>query len=259
MFTSLPLLSPRQRRHMRRAGRAAASTLQLACAQARAGVSTAQIDALVRRDTHARGGTCAPHGYSVGGPPFPGHVATSRNHVVCHGIPSEREVLADGDIVNIDVTTCLKGWHGDTSRTVIIGRPTPERAHLVQVAQRALQLGIEAVRPGLPLHALGRQIEAFVRSQGCSVVRDLGGHGIGRRMHQLPHVPHHAVPSDGPRLRPGLCFTIEPMVCLGSPEVRVLDDGWTVVTADGRASAQFEHTVCVTDDGVEILTSAPEA
>lgn len=242
---------------MRAAGRAAAHTLEAAVAAARAGMSTLEIDALVAEDTRRRGGRCAPLGVrSPGAPPFPGHLCTSRNAVVCHGIPSRGDVLAEGDIVNFDVTTELGGWHGDTSRTIAIGRVSPEAAHVMQTAERALQIGIEQVRPGAPLGAVGAAIQEFVESRGCSVVRVFGGHGIGRRMHQPPHVHHHAVVEPTPVLRPGMCFTIEPMVCLGGHEVVVLDDGWTVVTADGKLSAQFEHTVCVTDRGAEILTRA---
>ena len=240
---------------MRAAGRAAAETLALACAQVRPGMTTLDIDALVARDTRRKGGRCATFGYRVAGtPPFPGHLCTSPNEVVCHGIPSGRDRLGDGDIVNFDVTTELGGWHGDTSRTVAIGNVSPEARHVIEVAERGLALAIAQVRPGVPLGVIGETIEAFVVTEGCTVVRGLGGHGIGRRMHQAPHVHHHAVSQPTPILRTGMCFTIEPMVCLGSPDVRLLDDGWTVVTADGGLSAQFEHTVCVTEDGVDVLT-----
>ena len=240
---------------MQAAGRAAAETLALATAAVRPGMSTLELDGLVAQDTRRRGGRCATFGYRVPGtPPFPGHVCTSRNHVVCHGIPSATEVLEEGDIVNIDVTTELGGWHGDTSRTLAVGLVSPEARHVMEVAEEALKRAIAEVRPGVPLGVVGETIEPFVLAQGCSVVRGLGGHGIGRRMHQAPHVHHHAVDQPSPILRPGMCFTIEPMVCLGSHEVKLLEDGWTVVTVDGRLSAQFEHTVCVTDSGVEVLT-----
>lgn len=257
-MSTIPRLSGRRLEGMRRAGTAAAETLQRAVAAARAGVSTKDIDTLVADDTRRRGGRCAPYLVRVpGAPPFPGHLCTSRNAVVCHGIPSGSERLEPGDIVNLDVTTELGGWHGDTSRTVAIGRVSAEAHHVMHVAERALALGIEAVHPGRPFGVIGQTIERFVTAEGCSVVRELGGHGIGRRMHQAPHVFHHAVSEPTPVMRPGMCFTIEPMVCLGSPEIRVLADGWTVVTADGRLSAQFEHTICVTSDGAEVLTAAP--
>ena len=249
------VLSPREIRKMRRAGRAAAATRDGACALVGPGVSTQQIDAFVARDTRRRGGRCAQHGYVVDGLRFPAHVCTSVNDVVCHGIPTPN-ALVEGDIVNIDVTTELDGFHGDTSRTVVVGEATPEALHVIAVAERALQIGIDQVRPGVTLDAVGTAIEAFVRSEGCSVVRDFGGHGIGRQMHQPPHVHHHHTGRRGPRLEVGACFTIEPMVCLGTAELVHDPDGWTVRTADGQLSAQFEHTVCVTPDGVEVLTRA---
>lgn len=250
-------MQPRNRadiRKMRRAGRSAARTLHAALAQVRPGISTDVLDAFVARDTAARGGRCAQHGYVVGGLPFPGHLCISPNTVVCHGIPSATTVLQDGDIVNLDVTTELEGWHGDTSRTVFVGEPGPDARHVVEVAERALQVGLEAVRPGAPFAVIGRAIDAFVRSQGCRVIEDYGGHGIGRRMHEPPHVHHHATKADFPRMTEGMTFTIEPMVTLGLPAVRHHDDGWTVTTADGALTAQFEHTVLVTREGVEVLT-----
>ncbi|MCB9657255.1 MAG: type I methionyl aminopeptidase [Sandaracinaceae bacterium] len=257
MRERIPLLNEKQQAAMRRAGRAAAQTLARAAASVRAGLTTGEIDALVARDTKERGGRCAQYHYRVGRQVFPAHVCTSVNEVVCHGIPGPR-ALRDGDIVNVDVTTELRGWHGDTSRTLRVGTPGPDAAHVVDVAERALAVGIAAVRPGATLHELGAAIEAFVQREGCSVVRDFGGHGIGRQMHMAPHVPHHACSTPGPQLVPGMCFTVEPMVCLGAPHVRVLADGWTVVTADGRLSAQAEHTLLVTEDGVEVLTRAPD-
>lgn len=250
---SIPLLNSKQIAGMRRAGRSAARTLDAACAMVGPGLTTQDIDACVAEHTASEGGSCAQFGYLVDGVPFPGHVCTSVNDVVCHGVPGPR-VLEDGDIINIDVTTNLQGWHGDTSRTVFVGKPSPEAAHVVQVAERALQLGIDAVRPGARFNVIGEAIEDFVRSMGCTVVREFGGHGIGRRMHQDPHVHHDRQRIAQPILRPGMCFTIEPMVCLGRRELRFLDDGWTVVTADGRWSAQAEHTLLVTADGAEILT-----
>ena len=241
---------------MRRAGRAAAATLNGACALVAPGITTADIDRFVAEDTRRRRGRCAQYGHRVGRQVFPGHVCTSRNDVVCHGVPSDDVVLGDGDIVNIDVTTELEGWHGDTSRTVFVGTPSAEAKHVVEVARRALQVGIETVRPGGFLGDIGRAIEAFVTREGCSVVRDYGGHGIGRAMHEEPHVHHHDAGVRGPRLVPGACFTIEPMVCLGSSKLRHGPDGWTVLTVDGSLSAQFEHTLCVTESGVEILTLA---
>lgn len=240
---------------MRRAGRVAAQTLAAVTARIRAGIPTATIDAWVREDTEARGARPSQLGYQG----FPAAVCTSRNHVVCHGIPSPTEILEDGDIVNVDVTSHIGGFHGDTSVTVYVGQPSADARHVTEVARAALAAGIEAVRPGIRLGDVGAAIEAFARAEGCGVVRELGGHGIGRKMHMPPHVCHHGPAGRGPRLRPGMTFTIEPMITLGQPGIRTLDDGWTVVTADGSPSAQFEHTVAVTADGVEVLTLLPDA
>ncbi|MCO4747566.1 MAG: type I methionyl aminopeptidase [Proteobacteria bacterium] len=255
MRRPFPILRAKEIHAMRRAGKSAARTLNAACEAAVVGATTGQIDAVVAAHTEAEGGRCAQYLYDVDGAIFPAHVCTSVNNVICHGIPGPRELL-DGDIVNIDVTTELEGWHGDTSRTVLVGTPSPEAAHVVQVASRALQIGIDAVRPGARLNVIGEAIEAFAKSQGCTVVKEFGGHGIGRKMHLQPHVNHHKSLIAGPFMVPGMCFTIEPMVCLGDADLRVLDDEWTVVTQDGSLSAQAEHTILVTDDGAEILTLA---
>jgi methionyl aminopeptidase len=247
------LLGPKERAGMHRAGRAAAATLARVGRALRAGMTTAEIDRLVREDTKARGGRPSQLGYQG----FPAAVCTSRNEVVCHGIPSAREVLAEGDIVNVDVTTMLDGFHGDTSATFVIGgasAASAEARHLVDVARRARDAGIAVVREGARLGDVGAAIDELARKEGCSVVRELGGHGIGRRMHEAPHVSHVGTRGTGLRLRAGMAITIEPMVNLGRADVRFLDDGWTVVTADGAWSAQFEHTVIVTRDGCEITT-----
>jgi methionyl aminopeptidase len=249
---SVPILSAAERAYMRQAGQVAAATLHLVGRSLRAGMSTADIDALVRRDTLARGGSPSQLGYQG----FPAAVCTSKNQVVCHGIPSPLEILKPGDIVNVDVTTCLRGFHGDTSATFFIGEPTPEAQHVVDVARRARDAGIATVRDGARLGDIGAAIAELARQEGCSVVRELGGHGIGRQMHLAPHVPHVGKRGQGPRLRAGMALTIEPMVNLGGADVIFLDDGWTVVTADGSLSAQFEHTVLVTREGCEVLTVA---
>ena len=235
---------------MRRAGRVAARTLAMVGARLRAGVSTGQIDQWVREDTARHGATPSQLGYQG----FPAAVCTSRNEVVCHGIPDDAEVLQPGDIVNVDVTSQLGGWHGDTSATFCIGEVSPEARHLVDTAQRALEAGLAEVRPGACLGDLGAAIEALARREGCSVVSEWGGHGIGRQMHLPPHVSHVGERGEGLVLREGMTFTIEPMLTLGSPETRTLEDGWRVVTVDGRWSAQFEHTVLVRRGGVEVLT-----
>ena len=235
---------------LRAAARVAAETLKWVGERLQVGMSTRDIDLLVRQDTARRGGQPSQLGYHG----FPAAACTSRNQVVCHGIPSANEHLRDGDIINVDVTTYYGGFHGDTSATFMIGQPSVEAARLVETTQRALWAGIEQVRPNARLGDLGAAISDVAQRAGCSVVRDFGGHGIGRHMHMDPHVSHFGERGRGLRLKPGMTFTIEPMLNLGGPEVRFLDDGWTVVTADGQLSAQFEHTVYVTHTGYEVLT-----
>ncbi|UQA60657.1 type I methionyl aminopeptidase [Polyangium aurulentum] len=236
---------------LRRAGRAAAETLALVGTRIRPGITTAQIDAWVREDTARRGGRPSQLGYHG----FPAAVCTSRNEVVCHGIPRPDVVLENGDIVNVDVTTELDGYHGDTSATFIVGDASAEARHVVDVARRCRDAGVAVVREGARFGDIGAAIEELARREGCAIVREYGGHGIGRKMHQSPHVHHTGARGTGPRFRIGMAFTIEPMVNLGTEDVRRLPDGWTVVTADGRLSAQFEHTVLVTPDGHEVLTA----
>ena len=235
---------------MRRVGRLAARTLQLVGARLKPGITTADIDAWVREDTYAHHAKPSQLGYHG----FPAAVCTSRNEVVCHGVPRVDEVLRDGDIINVDITSDLHGWHGDTSATFCIGTVSAEAQHLVETTRRALELGISEVRPGARLGDIGAAISELATREGCGVVTDFGGHGIGRQMHLPPHVSHVGRRGHGLVLQEGMTFTIEPMLTLGSPEIRVLDDEWTVVTKDGKWSAQFEHTVLVTRKGHEILT-----
>jgi methionyl aminopeptidase len=247
---AIEILSLSQIELMRRAGRVAAATLALVGSRLRAGMSTAEIDRLVRADTARRGGVPSQLGYEG----FPAAVCTSRNQVVCHGIPSARELLQPGDIINIDVTTNVDGYHGDTSAMFIIGEASEEARRLVDVARRCRDAGIAVIREGARLGDIGAAIEELARAEGVSVVTEIGGHGIGRQMHAEPHVPHTGRRGAGRRLKAGMALTVEPMVNLGGAEVRLLDDGWTVVTADGSLSAQWEHTVLVLPDGHEILT-----
>jgi methionyl aminopeptidase len=235
---------------MRRAGVVAAATLREVGARLRAGVTTADIDRWVREDTARRGARPSQLGYRG----FPAAVCTSRNEVVCHGIPREGDRLAEGDIVNVDVTSELDGYHGDTSATFVIGEASPEARHVVEVARRCRDAGVAEVRDGARLGDVGAAIVALATREGCGVVEEFGGHGIGRRMHMEPHVSHRGTRGAGLRLKAGMCITIEPMITLGSPAIRQLDDGWTIVTADGRWTAQFEHTVLVTKGGHEVLT-----
>jgi methionyl aminopeptidase len=246
----IPLLKGTEIDRLRLAGQAAAGTLAYVAARLAPGVATADIDAWVREDTARLGGTPSQLGYHG----FPATVCTSRNHVVCHGIPSADERLEPGDIINVDVTTCLNGFHGDTSATFFIGEASAEARHVVEVARRCRDAGIAVVRHGARLGDFGAAIEELAHKEGCSVLREFGGHGIGRVMHGPPHVPHVGKRGTGITLRSGMVLTIEPMVNLGRPEVRVLPDKWTVVTEDGSLSAQFEHTVLVTREGCEVLT-----
>jgi len=235
---------------MRVVGRMAAETLLVVGEKLRAGMTTEDINTLVHDDTLKRGGFPAPLNYRG----FPKSVCTSINDVVCHGIPGP-EVLRDGDIVNVDVTTIYEGFHGDTSATFYIGTPSPEARLVVETSRKALEIGMSVVREGARLGDIGAAIQEFVEAQGCSVVRDYVGHGIARKFHDDPQVKHYGKRGVGERLKAGMIFTIEPMVNSGAFEVHADPvDKWTVRTVDGSLSAQFEHTCLVTKNGVEVLT-----
>jgi methionyl aminopeptidase len=242
-------MQPADVNKMRAAGKLAAQTLQYAGTLVKPGITTGEIDRLVHNFTINNGGRPAPLNYRG----FPKSCCISPNDVVCHGIPGPR-VLVDGDIVNIDVTTILDGHFGDTNATFFVGTPKPEVVAFVNRAGSAMWVGIHQVKPGAKLCEVGQAIEAYARASGLTVVREFGGHGIGRRFHDVPHVNHYAN-DDQTVLIPGMTFTIEPMLNQGEPGV-VLDmsDMWTVRTADGSWSCQFENTVLVTEDGVEVLT-----
>jgi len=184
---------------------------------------------------------------------FPKSICTSVNHVVCHGIPADKH-LQDGDIINLDITTYLNGFHGDTSKTFYVGEPRVKARKVTEVARRALDIGIAAVHPEATLGDIGHAIQTYVEGEKCSVVREFCGHGIGREFHEDPQVLHYGRPGEGLKLRQGMVFTIEPMVNIGKAPVKVLGDGWTVVTRDKSLSAQFEHTLAVTETGCEVLT-----
>ena len=228
----------------------AAETLLLVGEMIRPGMTTDEIDRIVYEDTIRRGAIPSPLNYKG----FPKSVCTSINDVVCHGIPGA-DVLKPGDIVNVDVTTLYKGFHGDTSATFYIGPPSGEARHVVETCRKALDLGIAEVREGARLGDIGAAIQEFVEAEGCSVVRDFVGHGIGRRFHEPPQVKHYGKRGSGDRIRAGMVFTIEPMVNAGGYEVEIdPSDKWTVRTVDGSLSAQFEHTIVVTKTGCEVLT-----
>jgi methionyl aminopeptidase len=238
---------------MREASRLTAETLVAVAELARPGVTTEEINDFVHADTLRKGATPAPLNY-LG---FPKSVCTSVNEVVCHGIPGPRKLL-NGDIINIDVTHIYKGYHGDTSATFYVGRPSEDAKKITEIARRCLELAIAEVRPGARLGDIGAAIQEFAEPRGCSVVTDFVGHGIGRKFHEEPKVLHVGTRGRGIRLKPGMTFTIEPMINLGVPDVEVLDDEWTAITADGMLSAQFEHTILVTETGCDVLTLRAE-
>ncbi len=236
---------------MRAAGRLAAELLDIVETEVRPGMTTADVDALVDRVTTERGARSAPFGYRG----FPAHCCTSINEVVCHGIPTAERKLNDGDIINVDVTPIVDGFHGDASRTFFVGAVNPIARRLVEDTYKSLWLGILAVRPGGRIGDVGHAIQSFVEPRGYSVVRQFSGHGIGRIFHTAPAVMHYGRPGHGEAVRSGMTFTIEPMINLGDWRCDILADGWTALTADRALSAQFEHTVLVTEHGVEILTA----
>jgi methionyl aminopeptidase len=237
---------------MRAAGALAAETLDMIAPHVRPGVTTGALDTLCHDFIVARNAIPAPLNYRG----FPKSVCISINHVVCHGIPGDKKLL-DGDILNIDVTVILDGWHGDTSRMYVAGTPSTRSKNLLDVTYKAMMKGVDAVKPGATLGDIGHAIQVYVEANRFSVVRDFCGHGIGRTFHAAPNVLHFGRKGEGPVLRPGMFFTIEPMVNAGRPEVKVPDDGWTAVTRDRSLSAQFEHMVGVTEEGCEIFTLSP--
>ncbi|MGA2951670.1 MAG: type I methionyl aminopeptidase [Caulobacteraceae bacterium] len=238
---------------MRKAGRLAADCLDMLTPHVQPGVTTAELDRLAREFAFDNGALPACiyyRGYSH-------TVCISPNHVVCHGIPGERP-LREGDIANIDVTLIVDGWHGDHSRMYLLGEVAPRARRLVEVTYDALDRGIAAVKPGATLGDIGHAIQSYVESQRCSVVRDFCGHGLGKVFHDSPNILHYGRPGAGEVLRPGMFFTIEPMVNLGRYGVKVLADGWTAVTRDKSLSAQAEHSIGVTEEGCEIFTASPK-
>jgi methionyl aminopeptidase len=242
--------SSRDIEKLRQAGRLAAQLLVYLEPFVKPGVTTEELDRLSDEWTRKRGAVSAPFGYKG----FPKHICTSINQVICHGIPNRKQVLKGGDIVNIDVTPILDGYYGDTSKTFLVGDVSPRARRLVETTHECMMLGIAEVKPGARVGDIGAAIQARAEGCGFSVVRDFVGHGIGRVFHTEPSIPHYGVRGKGLKLRPGMVFTIEPMINEGTWEAVVLSDGWTAVTKDGKLSAQFEHTVAVTEAGVEILT-----
>jgi len=238
---------------MRKAGRLAAEILDFITPYVKPDVATGELDRLCHDFTVERGAIPAPLNYRG----FPKSICTSINHVVCHGIPGDK-VLRDGDIINIDVTPIVDGWHGDSSRMYPVGRISIKARRLIEITHEALMRGIAVVRPGATLGDIGHAIQRFAEENRFSVVRDFCGHGLGRVFHAPPSILHYGTQHEGEELREGMFFTIEPMINLGGWEVKMKDDGWTAVTRDKSLSAQFEHSLGVTADGVQIFTTSPK-
>ena len=238
---------------MRKAGRLAAEILDALAPVVQPGVTTGQIDDLVRQMTLDGGAVPATLGYRG----FAHSCCTSINNVICHGIPGDK-VLKDGDIINIDVTPLLDGWHGDSSRMYLVGDVPLKARRLIEVTYECLMIGIGKARPGARLGDIGAAIQQHAEAHRYGVVREFCGHGLGRLFHDAPEVIHAARAGTGPELRPGMFFTIEPMINLGKAGVKMLDDGWTAVTRDRSLSAQFEHSIGITEDGCEIFTLSPK-
>jgi methionyl aminopeptidase len=238
---------------MRKAGHLAAKTLDMITPHVVPGVTTDELDKLCADFVEAHDAISAPLNYNG----FPKSICTSINHVVCHGIPGPKKIK-DGDMINIDVTVIVDGWFGDTSRMFHVGNPNVKAARLIDITYECLMRGIAQVKPGNTMGDIGHAIEQYAHSQRCSVVEVFCGHGLGRIFHDSPNVLHYGNPGEGPEIKEGMFFTIEPMINLGTKEVKVLADDWTAVTRDKSLSAQFEHSMGVTSDGVEIFTLSPE-
>ena len=251
---TISLKTPEDIEKMRVAGRLAAEVLQVVAPYVKPGVSTDELDRICHDHiVNVQKAIPANLGYKG----YPRTTCISANNVICHGIPNEAKVLKDGDIINIDVTVIKDGWHGDTSRMYYVGTPSVMARRLVETTREALFRGIRAVRPGATLGDIGHAIQEYAEGERFSVVREYCGHGIGKVYHEDPQVLHYGRPGEGVVLQPGMTFTIEPMINEGTRFTRLLPDGWTVVTKDRKLSAQWEHTVAVTADGVEILTRLP--
>jgi methionyl aminopeptidase len=252
----IPIKRPKELSRMRDAGRIVAEAFAILAEDVKPGAILADLDRRVESFLKQQGAHPLYKGYQGNPPehpPFPGVICASVNYEICHGLPDER-VLREGDIVGVDIGLRYRGWCGDACVTYAVGQISGEAQRLMAVGQECLRRGIAAAQNGSYLNDIGRAIHAYADTQGVAVVREWGGHGLGRSLHEPPSVSHVRVPERGPRLRPGIVFTIEPMINLGTHEWVLLDDGWTVVTADGALSTQFEHTIAITDNGPEILT-----
>jgi methionyl aminopeptidase len=254
------LKSPEEIEKMRVAGRLAAEVLDYIGPHVKPGVTTDDLDRLCHDYiVNVQDATPAPLNYAPPGyQPYPKSICTSVNHVVCHGVPGEKRLKA-GDIVNIDITVIKDGFHGDTSRMFYVGQPSIQARRLCDITYECMWLGIQAVRPGAYLGDVGHAVQTHAERHGFSVVREFCGHGIGRRFHEEPQVLHYGRPGTGLKLEPGMIFTVEPMINAGRQEIRQLADGWTIVTKDHSLSAQWEHTVLVSESGYEVLTRSAGA
>jgi methionyl aminopeptidase len=240
---------------MREVGQLAASLLAYLAKQVRPGISTGELDRLAAIWTKEAQATSAPLGYVNGNKaPFPAHICTSVNNMVCHGIPSDDVILYEGDIINIDVTPIFNGYYGDTSKTFPVGNCSSELLDLIATTEECLSIGIRYAIDGNYLGSLGNAIEEHARSKGYSIIREFGGHGIGRVFHTSPFIPHYGIPHTGLKLKAGMIFTIEPILCRGEPRIKFIND-WEAVTVSGQSTAQAEHTILVGTDSAEILTN----
>lgn len=246
------LYGPEDFEGMRRASQITAQCLDELVALVKPGVTTQEIDDFVYEFGKQRGAVPATLNYRG----FMKSCCTSINHVVCHGIPGPKP-LKEGDIVNIDVTYVVDGWHGDSSRMYAVGKLKRAAERLIEVTHESLMRGLAAAKPGNTTGDIGHAIQAYVEAERCSVVRDFCGHGVGKLFHDMPNILHYGQPGEGIELKPGMIFTIEPMVNLGKPHVKVLKDGWTAVTRDKSLTAQFEHSIGITPDGCDIFTTSP--
>ncbi len=246
------LHKPQDFEGMRKAGRLTAEALDMLAPHVAPGVTTEFLDKLIYEFSMDHGAYPACLLYRG----FPKSICTSLNHVVCHGIPEDKP-MREGDIINIDVTLIVDGWHGDSSRMYLVGEVPRRAARLVEVTYESLMRGLAVIKPGATTGDIGHAIQTYAEGERCSVVRDFCGHGLGRLFHDEPNILHYGRPGEGPVLAPGMFFTVEPMINLGRPNVKVLSDGWTAVTRDRSLSAQFEHTIGVTETGCEIFTLSP--
>ena len=259
---AITLKTPQQIALLRDAGRIVAETYEELAPYVVPGVTTAELDRIAEAAIRKRGALPMYKGYGaltdkrgrMVRPPFPATICVAINEVICHGIPSSREELRDGDIIGIDIGARYKGWIGDSCRTFAVGNVDRESRRLMDVARRCMELGIEQARPGNHLRDIGAAIQTYAEAQGFSTVRELGGHGVGRELWEEPFVQHFGVAGTGVAIRAGMVFTIEPMINAGSPEIRQMPDHWTIATADGKRSAQYEHSMVITDDGAQLLT-----